>query len=179
MKRHLGLRGLPASFAILISGATLVPQIIASALKFPGSARSPTRLHWNLTRSHSLRLVCTFLLGLLSFALLNQRHQQGYHVGVHAAAGLGTGVEGTAQSQDENESAIRDQLHVSRQVPLAGRTLDLTYFGAVRAVDICLRSLWSYYIPVKKSSSRAHRTAKRVDRIAAPVTFIASSYVIM
>ena len=68
---------------------------------------------------------------------------------------------------------------MNQPVPLAGRTLDLTFFAVVRATDISLRTLWGYFIPPRRASNKAFRAGRTVDSLVGPITFVASSWIIM
>ena len=175
---QLKIDGFPTSFAILACGSVLIPNSLRSILRYTPPSTSTKSLHWQPTRWHLLRFACTFVAGLLSFSLLNQQ-RDGEEDKLSSEAAL-------QDERDRSKGVISstglpsDQdIRASRSVALAGRTIDLTFFGIVRATDVCLRSLWSYYIPRGKTSTQTLTAARRIDRVTGPVTFIMSSWIIM
>lgn len=179
LKRQLGIDKAPASFAILVSGVVVVPQALAALAGLSPLRTSTRKPHWSPSRWHFLRFSCTFIAGLISFALLNR--QKATRTNACLTSHGGADSSNIIPTHDAATAAVNKDIdvHAKRSVPLAGRTIDLTFFGMVRATDICLRTLWTYYIPPHKSSSRALDAARTVDRLAGPITFIASSSIIM
>lgn len=155
-----------------------MPRLIASAVGYSPYNPSASKLYWSTSRLRFLRFFCTFITGLISFALLNRRKKSlEENYSAHSTGTAGHGLQVAHEAVESNASEHK-QAHSVRSVPLAGRTIDLTFFGMVRATDICLRSLWSYFIPRGKSN-RTLQIARLVDRMAAPVLFTASSSIIM
>ena len=179
VRRQFAVDKLPTSFALLVSGVVVFPRAIVSIFRCSPHQTRTASLHWDPTRWYLLRFVCTFVVGSISFALLN-RHQALREEHIPCA--------NSAKNTRDAHRAVPDHgivhvyetnHHINVSIPLAGRTLDLTFFGMIRATDICLRSLWSYFIPRGASSHRALNAARTVDWLTGPTTFIASSSIIM
>ncbi|KAF7503313.1 hypothetical protein GJ744_003994 [Endocarpon pusillum] len=165
----------PASCAIIVGGATLLPRIAGSILS---SLRRTLNLNGTYGRpdlhTRSIRIVCTFLSALLAFTLLN--HDDSWSRKRASSQGL-------SQSPESPESLDPpNQHHLPTQPPprLAGKTIDFTLFTTTRALSVLVITLWT-----RTQSSRYHPThtnpqfAKFLTQAVDPAIFSLSAALIM
>lgn len=104
-----------------------------------------------------MTFACSFAAALASFRLLNQdRAREQLNI------------------SDEKSRSSRRHVDSVDSVDSAGRTLDLTLFGLVRAVDVCLALLWA-----RNRSRFSSKVAETIEHTAVPTMFATSSALVM
>lgn len=106
-----------------------------------------------------IKFVCVFVSAWISFRILNRRD---------------------ATELDFPKQRVRSTSDVVFQPPppprprLSGRTLDLTFFGGIRALDICISVAWSRW-----RASKGKKELHTIQNYTAPALFATSSALVM
>ena len=171
LKTSTELCRFPTSAALIVAGATAVPRVVLSILRWLSIALGKQRLPTSLAKR--IRFLCTFLSAWLAFGLLN--NDQGW-------------VRRRAQSRgaaDVNISNLRAPNQHHLQLPsyhphYAGKTIDFTLFAFCRALDVLVITAWMrarshHWHP----EQRMPRLVRFVKAMADPCIFATSAGVIM
>ncbi|PSN61141.1 hypothetical protein BS50DRAFT_593066 [Corynespora cassiicola Philippines] len=183
LRQALALHRFPAFCGVLVGGSTLLKlplsALIISIQRLARSASTPLDVK-------AARLIATFLAALVSasvsFRLLNsappklpslaRARAPSYprsHLDVVEPGPFDDPPEPSPLEVDDATLASKS---LSR-VDLAGRTMDLTLFSAVRALDVLINSAW-HTLPIARSSR-----GSRVSRSAPTALFCFSAATIM
>lgn len=172
--RQAGVDRFPFTCGLLILGASLPRLLISLFTRRFG--RAPK---WTLRQNASATatFLSSFAAALASFALLNRRPSRPEHFVTAESRPLGQKTSPSTRAANQDvlvETAERRKLSAAEVPLLAGKTLDLTLFGAVRALDIAMSIAWS-----QKTSRLSKRAKSFVEQAAIPTMFATSSALVM
>ena len=188
--RQLELDKFPACCGILVAGSTFVPSALLQCLHaLSRHSKVASIAAYRPKTIVSIRFLTTFTAGLLSFFLLNYRRTTRKQL-ITCEDNAPPCSPGSATAFSEfTYDGLRPQQSICEKESyepspkdhklFAGKTLDLTLFAFVRALDIFVSSVWSTHKSHYQFSQRRAVDASVVDQIAAPALFAVSSGVVM
>lgn len=167
-----------------MASSTLIP---ISLVARPSTGQSGGKCAFNcsagLNRSVCLRFVTVFSASLLGFSLLNYKTVKLERPEIKEKSDATEGDQKVLNPQDElfgNASRTREaEQRRQWKSPPAGKTLDLTFFALVKALDISFITAWAKYQAMHQSSPTVPVTVLSSESFAAPSIFAISSYIIM
>ncbi|KAL2832996.1 hypothetical protein BDW59DRAFT_94819 [Aspergillus cavernicola] len=167
----LRLGSFPTFCASLVGGSTLLPLLVLSALQAAcrrlGS--DPKSLSTKKA-SRLIQLATAFFSAWFSFQLLNRKP-------VALQNAYGETQDGTLRETVVNQQATRLDLHGRPQ--FAGRTMDLTLFTLIRALDSLACMSWAWSQKKRKGNARWALVGSIVPQLADSAVFAASAAVVM
>lgn len=127
LRRSLSLKRFPTSCAVIVGGATLIPNVIRAVIE---PLRARCRLTGRGAASHFrlMRLISTFLCSLYALRLLNNRKPP-------ASKPAATCSQNAARVFPE-DPVISSDLPRCQGPRSAGKTVDLTLFVLTRALSV-------------------------------------------
>lgn len=172
------LNSFPTFCGVLIGGSTVFRSPIRALLKFIRSIL-PFYLRSRLSRSaweRLTRFLAAFLAAWLSFRLLNR----GRTTRIHLARPESQTADAQAQTSDTQGIVQATNVGNNGQdIEFSGRTMDLTLFGVVRALDICIGELWSRHKLRRTQSQSWTRLESTISTLTDPTLFAMSASVVM
>jgi len=180
----LEINRFPAFCGTLVAGFSLLqPPILASLIA------GCRKIHGEQYRNHAqkLRRLARFFAALvaasLSFSLLNKTSNTTKLNPAVGDQGRGRVEGGNGKRKTESkippnlpplpaEATLTRQQIGTEEIPLAGKSIDLTLFAVIRALDVVVQSLGL-------SDQRSSRVSRGFAKIATPFLFAASSATIM
>ncbi|KAI2632411.1 hypothetical protein GGR54DRAFT_627752 [Hypoxylon sp. NC1633] len=151
----LDLQRFPTFCAALVGGSTLLEVLLGRALSRLWTGQLPT-----LTRNRLSRWLSTFIAAWLSLRLLQSKKSDGFSETIPSTS---------ASSDSGKQETIR----------YAGRTLDLTLFAAIRALDVIVGEIWAQRRRRRTAAGQWTQIESLVSKLTDPTIFAASSALVM
>lgn len=129
-----------------------------------------------------ITFVSTLLAANLCFCLLNLRNSRAIQYQAdelnHWPAPAGNKIADTSRARRDERGGMKPSC-TPKEVELAGRTLDLTFFAWIRAADVCSSSVWSAFVAKVRLRRDLARLRQFGEAVTAPMIFSLSSCIIM
>lgn len=180
LRQAAALNRFPAFCGILIGGSTLLQlplkHIFIALNQFLG------RKKWSIDGTSIERLakvLAALISASISFTLLNSRPVSRIELqGTTSTQGIPiSGPNNDPSSFEEPpETTARSDAPKLAMLPasaLAGRTMDLTLFAVIRALDVLISGMWA------RTMSRKTRSTATISRSTPPILFCLSAATIM
>ncbi|OJJ47125.1 hypothetical protein ASPZODRAFT_151679 [Penicilliopsis zonata CBS 506.65] len=158
----LRLNGFPTACATLVGGSAILPVLWRNWCdRAPPSSRKLV----SVNSDRLVRFTSSLLSSLIAFQLLNKKSPRLHdpHSGLSR----------------QNASAADVQSEVIEAPQFAGRTLDLTLFTVVRAVDVISCLAWAHWCHRRKTQKRWTFIEAVLPELSDAGVFAASSAVVM
>ncbi|KMP05395.1 hypothetical protein CIRG_05076 [Coccidioides immitis RMSCC 2394] len=149
----------PSVCALLAAGSTLLPLLLNRVIAALFNRQKSKRVVLAVKLSRLLRFVATFVSAWLCFPLLNSRRRPESEPNTFRNDAFPDRGENTINvSSQGRRYSVSTATH---RPAFAGRTLDLTLFVVVRAVDVLACTSWSRW----KLHRRARKSFTRIESI--------------
>lgn len=162
----------PSFCALLITGSRIVEILLARISR----SQSKNRLSKLLTSSTSLKFLATLLSAWLCFPILNQKNHSS-----NRAPQSRPPKQQQLHCKNSHSRHISTEANDPRSLEphIVGRTLDLTLFSVIRAVDVLACASWAKWKDHRGSKGRWTRVESTLPKLADTGLFAASSAIVM